>query len=121
VPVPARALAGAHAGYLVATGVWSLVHRPSFEAVAGRKKEFWLVRTVGGLAAATGATLAVSVVRNERPLEASALALGSAAVFVAADVRATRTESPAYWADLALQLVLAPAWIFPWKRPVSLR
>ena len=36
-----RLLAGLHAGYLVVTGIWPLVHRASFERVtvwAGRNK-----------------------------------------------------------------------------------
>jgi hypothetical protein len=112
----ARLLAASHAGYLIATGVWPLLHRRSFEAVTGPKEEFWLVRTVGGLAAATGVTLGVSVVRGRRSPEAVALALATAAVFAAADLRAARTESRTYLGDLVLQAALVPAWLRHWKR-----
>lgn len=111
----ARAHAGVHAGYLLATGIWPLLHRRSFEAVTGPKEDFWLVRTVGGLAATTGAALAVSVLRGRRPPEAVALALGSGLVFAAADVRAARTESRVYLGDIAAQLVLLPAWVRRWN------
>jgi hypothetical protein len=110
----ARAHAGVHAGYLLATGVWPLLHRRSFEAVTGPKQDFWLVRTVGGLAAATGAALGVSVLRGRRPPEAVALAMASGLVFAAADVRAARTESRVYLGDVVAQLVLLPAWVRRW-------
>ena len=109
-----RAIAGVHAGYLLTTGIWPLLHRRSFEAVTGPKEDFWLVRTVGGLAAAAGATLAVSVVRGKRPPEAVALAMTSGLVFAAADVRAARTESLVYLGDIVAQAVLVPAWLRSW-------
>ena len=52
-----RGLAGLQAAYYVGTGLWSLVHRRSFERVTGPKREYWLVRTVGALAVAIGAAL----------------------------------------------------------------
>lgn len=111
-----RLLAGCHAAYLVGTGVWPLLHRRSFEAVTGPKKEFWLVRTVGGLAAATGASLGVAVVRGRRKPETVALALASGLVFGLADLRAARTESRTYLGDVVAQLAFAPAWLAPWGR-----
>ena len=115
IPGP-RTLAGVHAGYLVATGIWPLLHRRSFEAVTGPKQEFWLVRTVGGLAAATGAALGVSVIRGDRPPEAVTLAISSGVVFGLADIRAARTESLLYLGDVLAQLVLVPAWLRRWER-----
>jgi hypothetical protein len=113
---PARILAGVHAGYLIATGVWPFVHRRSFEAVTGPKREFWLVRTVGGLAAATGSTLALAALTGRRRPETVLLALASGLVFVGADVRAARTESRLYLGDSLLQLSFAPAWLLSWKK-----
>lgn len=57
-----RAVAAAHAAYYVCTGLWSILHRRSFEAVSGPKREYWLVRTVGALATAVGAALGAAVV-----------------------------------------------------------
>lgn len=111
-----RLLAGCHAAYLVGTGVWPLLHRRSFEAVTGPKEEFWLVRTVGGLAAATGASLGVAVARGRRRPETVALALASGLVFGLADLRAARTESRIYFGDVVAQLAFAPAWLAPWGR-----
>lgn len=112
----ARLTAGAHAAYLVASGVWPLLDRSSFEAVTGRKQDFWLVRTVGGLAAAIGLSLGLAAVRNTKRPETVVLALSSGLAFGAADVRAARTESPVYLGDLALQAVFAAAWLRPWSR-----
>lgn len=115
IPAP-RLLAGCHAGYLVATGVWPLLHRRSFEAVTGPKEDFWLVRTVGGLAAATGASLGAAVVRGRRRPETVVLALTSGLVFLAADLRAARTESWTYLGDVVAQLAFATAWLLRWER-----
>jgi hypothetical protein len=112
---PARALAGVHAAYLLATGLWPLLHRDSFERVVGRKEDFWLARTVGGLAAATGASLGLAALSGRRRPETVVLALGSGAVFGAADVRAARTESKLYLGDTLLQLAFAPAWLADWN------
>ena len=113
----ARLTAGAHAAYLVASGVWPLLDRSSFEAVTGRKQDFWLVRTVGGLAAAIGLSLGLAAARNTKRPETVALALSSGLAFGAADVRASRTESLVYLGDLALQALFAAAWLRPWNRP----
>ena len=115
-PGAARLTAGAHAAYLIASGVWPLLDRSSFEAVTGRKQDFWLVRTVGRLAAAIGLSLGLAAVRNTKRPETVALALSSGVAFGAADVRAARTESPAYLGDLALQAFFAAAWLRPWSR-----
>jgi hypothetical protein len=111
-----RALAGVHAAYLLASGIWPLVHRRSFERVVGPKEDFWLARTVGGLAAATGASLGLAALRGRRRPETVVLALASGAVFGAADVRAARTESRIYLGDTLLQLAFAPAWLADWNQ-----
>ena len=109
-----RAVAGAHAAYLVATGIWPLLHRRSFERVTGRKREFWLVRVVGGLAALTGATLGVAVARGKQTPEVRTLAVGSTIVFGLADLDAARRQSRVYLADTVVQALFAPAWIVGW-------
>jgi hypothetical protein len=73
--VSARTLAGVHAAYFVSSGVWPLLHRPSFERATGKKKDFWLVRTVGGLAAASGLSMGLAAWRGSRQPETVALRL----------------------------------------------
>ena len=46
---PARSLALAQGLCFTATGLWPLMHMPSFEAVTDPKEDKWLVRTVGVL------------------------------------------------------------------------
>lgn len=84
------------------------MHRRSFEAVTGRKTDFWLVRTVGGLTAVLGLGLARGVRRRELS-QSRLLALGCAPVYAAADLHAGRRFSPVYFADLALQALFAAA------------
>lgn len=115
LPSP-RAVAGIEAAYLIGTGVWPLLHRASFERVTGEKREFWLVRTVGGLAAAAGLAMGVAVARGSKRPEIIVLALATGLVFAVADVRAVRTESRIYLADALLQAAFTPAWLGSWKR-----
>jgi hypothetical protein len=114
-----RRVAGAQALYLLGTGTWPLLHRASFEWVTGKKQEFWLVRTVGGLAISTGLALGLSVLKGSRQSETVALALASGIVFGVADLRAARSESFIYLGDLVLQLCFAPAWLAPWDTESS--
>jgi hypothetical protein len=99
----------AQGAYYVGTGVWAVVHRRSFEAISGPKTDYWLVRTVGLLAAAIGSALLVAS-RDDRPSpEAVALAAGAGASFAAVDVLyvVRRRISPVYLGDAAVHLALA--------------
>lgn len=109
-----RALAAIQAAYLVSSGVWPILHRRSFERVTGRKQDFWLVRTVGGLAAASGASLGFAAASGRKHRETSLLALATGLVFGAADLRAARSHSRIYLADALLQLAFAPTWLRSW-------
>jgi hypothetical protein len=81
---------------------------------------FWLVRTVGGLAAAIGLSLGLAALRGTKQPETVALALSSGLAFGVADVRASRTESRIYLADLALQALFTAAWLRPWSTRAGL-
>jgi hypothetical protein len=111
----ARAIAGLHAAYYVATGAWSIVHRRSFERVTGPKRDYWLVRTVGALAVAIGTVLGYAVVTGRRQRESALLAVASGLAFGSADVQAARASSRVYLGDALLHLVLVPAWFRPWR------
>ena len=108
-----RRVAGLHAGYLITTGAWSF-HRASFEAITGRKTDYWLVRTVGGLAVACGLALGASVIRGRKLPEMQLLAGAQALTFVAADFYAARNESRLYLGDVAAQAASLPAWFIKW-------
>jgi hypothetical protein len=109
-PTP-RLLVAAQSAYYVTTGLWSILHRPSFQLVTGPKREYWLVRTVGGLAVAIGVTLGVTAATGRRTRESETLALASGLAFGAADLHAARVASRIYLADAALHAVLLAGWI----------
>lgn len=105
-----RAVARAQSAYFLATGVWPLVHRRSFEDVTGEKTDFWLVRVVGGLTAVLGLELARGVRRRDVG-RSRLLALASAPVYAAADLHAGRRYSRIYFGDLVLQALFAAVWL----------
>jgi hypothetical protein len=110
---PVRKALALQGSYYAATGIWSVVHRRSFEAVTGEKVDYWLVRMVGLLASVIGATLAASALREERPpAPALGLAAGAGAAFSCVDVvyAARGRIRPVYLADAALHAGLA-AWL----------
>ncbi|MDX2152697.1 MAG: hypothetical protein SFV54_18290 [Bryobacteraceae bacterium] len=62
-----RALAGLQGTVYVLTGLWPLVHMPSFLAVTGPKTDLWLVNTVGWVVTVIGAVLLTSAFRGSPP------------------------------------------------------
>lgn len=107
--VEARSILRAQAVYYMGTGTWAVVHRRSFEAVTGRKADYWLVRTVGLLAAAIGGSLLAAARRDRPSREAVVLAVAAGAAFSTVDMVgvASRTLRPVYLGDAALHLALA--------------
>jgi hypothetical protein len=105
----ARTGAVLQAAYYIATGVWPLVDRASFERVSGPKVDFWLARMVGALTVAVGLSLGIAAARNRRTPEIEALSLAAPAAFAAIDLVYVmqRRISPVYLADAALQGALA--------------
>lgn len=69
------------AAYLIATGIWPLVHYRSFEAVTGPKTDAWIVQTVGAAAVVLGIAAASS--DRERSL---LLSVGSTLAFGVTEV-----------------------------------
>lgn len=97
--------------FYIATGIWPLLHLPSFEAVTGPKVDDWLVHTVGLLAAAIGAALLVGWRARRRTPELLLLAGLAALAFAAIDVTyvlAGRLR-PIYLADAAAEAVFLAA------------
>lgn len=77
----------------------------SFEAVSGEKTDDWLVRTVGLLATAIGATLVASSLGEESPpAPVLGLVAGAGAAFSCVDVvySANGRIRPVYLADAVL-------------------
>jgi hypothetical protein len=104
-----RRVLSVQAVYYVVTGIWPLIHLPSFEAVTGPKTDDWLVHTVGLLAATIGLSLGTAVLRDEAndPVVGT-LAVSAALAFAAIDLwYGLGGRIPQiYLADAAVQLVL---------------
>lgn len=120
-------LAVTQGAYFLSTGVWPLLHLPSFERVTGPKQDEWLVRTVGCMVAAMGWAFWKAGRRRSVGRELAGLAATSAAALAAIDTWyvARRRISPVYLLDAVLELGLVAAWVkaaAPWpddRRPVE--
>jgi hypothetical protein len=102
----------AQGAYYVGTGVAPFASRRAFEAVTGRKGEWWLVQTVSGLVTVVGGSLISAALRRNTSAEVLAVAAGSAATLAAIDVVyvAKRRIAPTYLVDAGAQLGLL-AWL----------
>lgn len=111
-----RGVAAAQGAYYLATGLWPLVHMPSFLGVTGPKTDLWLVRTVGVLVAAVGAGLLLAAAQRRVDAPVALVAVGSAAGLGAVDVvYATRDViRDVYLLDAAAEAALVAAWGGAW-------
>ena len=105
-----RLLALGQATGYVATGLWPIIDISSIERVTGPKRDDWLVRTVGGLAVAFGAGLAL---RADDARAARPFGVASASAFLAADLIgvASGRLRRIYLADAAAEAVILAGWI----------
>lgn len=106
----------AHSAYFLLTGLWPLVHMPSFLAVTGPKRDLWLVRTVGVLIVAIALPIGLSALRRAPSPEIFLLAVGSALALMLVDVVyvARKVISPIYLADAGAELILILLWLLAW-------
>ena len=107
-----RDVAGLQALYSLATGVWPLLHRRSFEQLTGKKTDFWLAQTVGVTVMSIGAALAQAASSRRRPPpELRTVACASAVGLALIDVVfvARRQISAVYLLDAAAELALLGA------------
>jgi hypothetical protein len=109
-------LAAVQAVYFGLTGIWPILHMPSFLAVTGPKHDLWLVRTVGLLIVAVAIPMAMAAWRGIVVPEVVALAVASSAGLTIIDVVyvARGTIRKIYLADAAAELVLIAAWMLAW-------
>jgi hypothetical protein len=105
-------LAVAQGLYFVASGVWPLASRQSFERVTGPKTDFWLAQAVGVLVASIGGTLLLAARRNAVGEELKTLAATSAAGLGIVDVVfALRGRiSKVYLVDAVAEAALVAGW-----------
>ncbi len=100
-------------GFYVVTGLWPLLHMPSFLAVTGPKRDRWLVRTVGALILVVGLYLLVLAARGLIHSETAVLAAGCALALAVVDVTYVSRGAidRIYLADAAVELVLTVLWV----------
>jgi hypothetical protein len=101
--------------YYVVTGIWPIVHLPSFMYLTGPKHDTWLVKTFGAVVVAIGFAL----LPRERSATRRWLSIGSALALSTAEVVfvARRQIHPIYLADATLETWFALANL---GRPASL-
>ena len=106
-----RWVSRAQGTYYLVTGVWPVLDRRSFEAVSGRKRDYWLVQTVGLITAAVGLSINLAGTRKEVTKDITVLRLGTALGFAAIDFTygLTRRISAVYLVDGAAQLAFIAA------------
>ena len=99
------------AGYYILTGTAPLVSRRAFEALTGKKSDWWLVQMVGLLAVAIGSTISLALMELPVPPPVIALSLSSALSFASIDAvySAKRRISPIYAVDALVELALVLA------------
>jgi hypothetical protein len=105
-------VAALQGAYFLATGVWPLVSRKSFEEVTGPKSDFWLARTVGVLVASVGGVLLLGSRRKRVGLELQVLGVATAAGLAAIDVIfALRGRiSTVYLVDAVIEAAVIASW-----------
>jgi hypothetical protein len=93
--------------YYTVTGLWPLVHMPSFLSVTGPKTDLWLVRMVGLLAFANGVCMLYSRFTREFPPVLFVLTGASALAFAAIDVYyvLAGTIRPVYLGDALAEII----------------
>ena len=111
-------LAFAQGAYFAAAGLWPLVDMRSFERVTGRKREKWLVETVGAVVLAIGGTLLLAARRGDESPSVRTLGMMSAAALAAIELRygLSGEISPVYLADSILELGLVAGWAWAPRR-----
>jgi hypothetical protein len=105
-------LAKWHGIYWIVSGIWPILHMPSFEAVTGPKVDKWLVKTVGALIAVAGAGLVQGAANKRVTPELETVVVGSALSLTAIDIVyvANRRIRPIYLLDAVVHTTLAVAW-----------
>ena len=100
--------------FYVASGLWPLVHRRSFEAVFGPKQDYWLAATVALLLVGIGTVQAMAPSTPDGLTSARRIGTGTAAALASVDlVNVSRGRiSRMYLFDAAAEL----GWLWVWAR-----
>jgi hypothetical protein len=107
-----RRTAVAQGIFYLGTGLWPIVHYPSFAKATGDKTDVWLVKTVGGLISAIGAALLVGAAERRVGTALATLGIGAAVALGGADVIyvSQRRIPRVYLLDALAEAGLAAGW-----------
>jgi hypothetical protein len=99
--------------FYIASGLWPVFHLRSFEAVSGKKRDTWLVKTTGALIAAIGCALVAGAFERRRSKAVKTLGIASAATLGAADLYfvATGQIPRVYLGDAGAEAAAIAGWI----------
>jgi hypothetical protein len=106
-------VAALQGGYFLATGIWPLLSRRTFERITGPKTDFWLAQTVGVLVGSIGGTLVLAHKRGRLGPELKLVAVSSAGGLGLIDVYfALRGRiAKVYLLDAAIEAALVAGWL----------
>jgi len=118
-----RTLARAHGAFNLASGLWPLLHLPSFEAVMGPKEDDWLVKAMAGLLVGAGLTQLLTPDSEDGVTQSGRIGVGVAATLAAVDyVYVPRGRiSPVYLVDSLFHVGWLAAWTAHARRAVAAR
>ncbi len=103
--------------FYVLTGLWPVLSRATFEAVAGPKTDYWLVQAFGSVLAMIGVVLLFAARTGRIGREVVVLGVGMATVVAGCDVLAAAQprNSGAYLADAAVEAGFVVWWVWAWR------
>ena len=108
-----------HSIFYFFSGLWPIVHMPSFLFVTGPKTDLWLVKTVGWMIVATSIVIFYAWLKKEINRPIALLAILNALFLAGVDVYYNLTDviPPIYLLDAVAEAGLIIAWIlfFPKK------
>jgi hypothetical protein len=99
--------------YFALTGIWPLLHYPSFEKVTGPKTDVWLVKTVGALVSVIALLLLVAAVQREVSVSTMIAGVGTALALMMVDIIyvSKKVIRPIYLLDAIIEPVLIGIWM----------
>jgi hypothetical protein len=113
-----RTCALAQGAFFTSMGLWPIASMRTFELVLGRKRDRWLVNTVGLLLASIGAALGLAARRDRVTPELALAGAATAATLAGIDLVyvARGRISKMYLADAAAELAIVGGWAASLRR-----
>jgi len=99
--------------YYTSSGIWPVVHLPSFMAVTGPKTDIWLVQMVGLLSAAIGISLWIY---NRKKPFLLAVTVATSYAFIDVVYTLKNVISPVYLIDAGVQMTFLILLLVVWKK-----